>query len=72
MRYTEFRDLIVNALREHPHGLTWAELRTKLDLPYDRPCPSWLNRMEMETGLSRRKGVRNSFIWQIQQNKEGV
>jgi hypothetical protein len=56
MRYVDFRDIIQKELRKNPAGLTWAELRERLDLPYERPCPTWVRRMEQEVGLSRAKG----------------
>jgi hypothetical protein len=35
MRYVDFRDVIREELRQNPAGLTWAELKERLDLPYD-------------------------------------
>lgn len=48
MRYVEFRDAIENRLRRSPEGLTWRQLRERLNLPYDRPCPTWTRRLEQE------------------------
>jgi hypothetical protein len=63
MRYTEFRDTIDGELRRTPAGLTWAELRDRLGLPYDRPCPSWTKRLEQEIGLTRTKGTGRALVW---------
>jgi len=43
MRFSEFKDAIDRELRRSPQGLTWLELRRRLKLPYDRPCPTWTN-----------------------------
>ena len=51
MRYVEFRDTIREALRRNPAGLTWMELKRRFNLPYDRPCPSWVKRLEDEVWL---------------------
>ena len=65
MRYVEFRDRIRKELRENPVGLTWAELRQRLDLPYRQPCPTWVRRMEEESGLVRAKGSGRAFVWKV-------
>jgi hypothetical protein len=65
MRYVEFESVIWEELVQHPEGLTWAELRERLDLPYDRPCPTWVRRMEQEVGLSRARGSGRAYVWKI-------
>ena len=65
MRYVDFRDLIQKELRRNPAGLTWAELRQRLDLPYDRPCPTWVQQMSREVGLSRSKGSGRAHLWRL-------
>ncbi len=65
MRYVEFRDAILQALRRRPAGLTWAELRDGLGLPYDRPCQSWVERMEKENGLTRTRGEGRAYVWKL-------
>ena len=65
MRYTEFRDAIQIALRQMPEGLTWVDLRDRLGLPYDRPCPTWTRQLEKEIGLSRVKGRARSLVWSV-------
>ena len=65
MRYNEFKELIQNELLNHPAGLTWMELRNQLDLPYKRPCPSWVGRMEQEIGLTRIRETKRAYIWKI-------
>ena len=65
MRYVEFKAAIDNELRGKPGGLTWAELRDQLHLPYERPCPNWTRRLEREIGLSRAKGSGRAFVWKV-------
>lgn len=65
MRYTEFRTAIQKELRRIPNGRTWAELRDSLDLPYERPCPSWTGRLESEIGLVRVRGAGRALLWKL-------
>jgi hypothetical protein len=67
MRYIDFRDSIRAELRRHATGLTWAQLRQRLDLPYDRPCPAWTQQLEREIGLTRMKGGNGSraLVWKM-------
>ena len=69
MRYVDFMDVIQEVLRQNPAGLTWAELKERLDLPYDRPCPTWVRRMEQEVGLSRVKGSGRAYVWKLRPEK---
>ena len=64
MRYLDFRSLIQEELRSNPDGLTWAELKGRLRLPYTTPCYTWIARMEQEIGLSRSRGPRG-MIWRV-------
>src|SRR5687767_2523135 len=66
MRYADFRDSIREALRRNPAGLTWAQLRDLLSLPYDRPCPTWTKQLEREIHLSRGRGAAGrALVWRI-------
>ena len=65
MKYVEFRDAIRGALVKTPAGLTWTELRDHLGLPYERPCPEWVARLEREAGLSRAKGAGRAHVWRV-------
>ncbi len=65
MRYVEFRDTIAGELRTTPEGLTWVELRDRLELPYDRPCPTWTRQLEEEIGLMRVKGDGRALLWKV-------
>jgi hypothetical protein len=63
MRYTDFRDRIRRELRRNRGGLTWTELRQRLDLPYTHPCPEWTEQLEEDIGLRRVKGAGKALIW---------
>jgi hypothetical protein len=65
MRYVQFRNAIKKELLESRAGLTWAELKERLDLPYKQPCPEWVKRMEEEDGLSRARGTGHAYVWRI-------
>jgi hypothetical protein len=65
MRYTEFRDSIHKELRRNRSGLTWAQLQQRLELPYDRPCPTWTKQLETEIGLKRVKGNGRALTWKV-------
>jgi hypothetical protein len=65
MRYVEFRDAIKSELRRVPAGLTWADLKKRLKLPYDSPCPEWVNQMEQEIGLSRERDSGRALTWRL-------
>ena len=65
MRYIEFKALIRSELTKHPAGLTWAELKNNLNLPYNRPCPTWIKQLEAEIGLTRSKGMQRAYIWKL-------
>jgi hypothetical protein len=68
MRYVEFRNAIEEVLLENRAGLTWAELKERLNLPYKQPCPEWVKRMEEEAGLSRARGMGRAYVWRIRPN----
>ena len=65
MRYIDFKNVIHQELRRNAAGLTWAQLRQKLKLPYDRPCPAWTKQLEQEIGLRRTKGDGRALVWRV-------
>ena len=65
MRYQDFRNTIRAELRRTPTGLTWAQLQARLALPYARPCPTWVKRLEQEIGLTRTKGPHAAYLWKL-------
>ena len=66
MKYIEYRAALERELRRATEGLTWVELRERLALPYERPCPEWTRRLEEEIGLVRRKGEGRALVWELQ------
>ena len=65
MRYLQFRALIHEELAQTPEGRTWAELRDRLNLPYDRPCQTWVARLEQEIGLRRTRTSGSELVWKL-------
>lgn len=67
MRYEEFKAAIRRELSVEREGLTWAELRERCGLPYERPCPTWTRRLEGEIGLTRRRrpGSGRALVWSV-------
>jgi hypothetical protein len=65
VKYIQFRTLIQKVLLTHPAGYTWKELRDKLDLPYDQPCPTWVKQLEEDIGLFRVRETGRAYIWKI-------
>jgi hypothetical protein len=65
MRYEEFREAIRRGLAGRPNGFTWKELRERLSLPYERPCPTWVARLEREIGLVRARGESAAHVWSV-------
>ena len=70
MRYSEFKEIIQNELLKYPDGLTWIELKINLNLPYNRPCQTWIMQMEQEIGLMRVREIKRAYIWKITLEKE--
>ena len=53
MTYNEFRDSIAEVLRSSPKGLSWTEIKEKLELPQKVPNNLWVRTMENDVGLLR-------------------
>jgi hypothetical protein len=66
MTYIDFRSRIEQALMSSPAGLTWSELKTRLDLPYEKPCYTWIARLEQDIALTRWREGR-SIVWKLNQ-----
>lgn len=63
MKYDEVKRLIEGELERRPDGLTWIELRERLDLPYERFCPEWTRCLEAEIGLVRERRGGRALTW---------
>ncbi len=59
--YEEFKNSIKNILERHPSGLTWTQIRDKLNLPQKYPNNLWVRKMEKEIGLARIKIGKISY-----------
>jgi len=53
MAYAEFRDSIAGVLKSSPKGLSWTEIKEKLELPQKVPNNLWVRTMENDIGLLR-------------------
>jgi len=71
MTYMEFKEAIRARLLAAPAGMTWKQLKSELRLPYDRPCPEWTRRLELEIHLARRKQTGNALVWSLGQRAPG-
>jgi hypothetical protein len=65
MRYADFRNVIQKELSRNSSGLTWPQLKGRLHLAYERPCPEWIGRLEKEIGLSRTRAAGRAHIWRL-------
>lgn len=65
MTFLRFRELIHQELRQHPDGLSWVELRERLHLPYERPCPAWVRQLEQQISLRRVRGTGRAKVWTV-------
>jgi antitoxin component of MazEF toxin-antitoxin module/uncharacterized protein YeaO (DUF488 family) len=60
--YEEFKNSIKNILERHPSGLTWTQIRDKLNLPQKYPNNQWVIKLEKEIGLKRIK-IGSNLFW---------
>jgi hypothetical protein len=61
----EFREAVRVTLHQALEGLTWRELKRAAALPYERPCPTWVKRLEADIGLQRVKGPTRALRWTL-------
>jgi len=59
--YEDFKKSIKNILERHPAGLTWSQIRDKLNLPQKYPNNQWVRRLEQDIGLRRIRIGRDLF-----------
>ncbi len=62
MFYDEFKDSIKNILERHPAGLTWTQIRDKLNLHQKNPNNKWVRLLEKDIGLKRIK-IGGNLFW---------
>ena len=70
MRYEDFRDAVRDHLIRFSEGATWKQLRDALDLPYERPCPEWVKRLENDIGLHRKEKRGRALLWKLDAESE--
>ena len=59
--YDDFKKSVQNILERYPSGLTWTQIRDKLNFPQKYPNNQWVRRLEKEIGLKRIKTGRDLF-----------
>lgn len=67
--YEEFKDKISDLLSKNSQGHTWNEIREELKLEIKVPNNKWVNRLEREIGLKRRK-EGGTVYWYL--DKKGI
>lgn len=65
MNYEEFRDKIETILHENPNGLTWSQIKERLNLPQKVPNNQWVARLEKDINLIREKQEKSVLIWRL-------
>jgi len=53
--YEDFKKSVKNILERHPSGLTWTQIRDKLNFPQKYPYNQWVKKLEQDIGLKRIK-----------------
>jgi uncharacterized protein YeaO (DUF488 family) len=59
--YEDFGKSIKNILERHPSGLTWTQIRDKLNLPQKYPNNKWVRKLERDINLKRIKTGQFSY-----------
>lgn len=62
--YEKFKIQIEAILKAEPKGLTWTEIKQRLNLPQRVPNNRWVRQMEMDIGLTRTKEARGT-VWRL-------
>ncbi len=65
--YEDFKSSIKNILERHPSGLTWTQIRDKLNLPQKFPNNQWVERLRKDIGLKKIKMGENAY-WNFEYN----
>lgn len=64
VRYEEFRQKVLKLLMDQPEGLTWMEIKVKLNLPQRVPSNKWVSMLERDIGLVRIKEAKG-IVWRL-------
>jgi len=71
MSYLDFKEKILALLKTEPNGLSWTEIRQKLQLPQKVPNNLWVSMMEKDIGLLRRLDNKTAkIIWKLESSKK--
>jgi len=62
--YGKFRTQIERILKVEPEGLTWTEIKQRLNLPQKVPNNRWVRKMEKDIGLER-KTIKGKTYWKL-------
>ena len=62
--YEKFKIQIEAVLKAESKGLTWTEIKQKLNLPQRVPNNQWVRMMEKDIGLTRTKEARG-IVWKV-------
>lgn len=65
--YEDFRDEVEQILNSEPEGLSWTEIKERLQLSQRTPYHKWVKKMEKDIGLARRK-KGGKTIWKLKKN----
>lgn len=63
--YSDFKETIEKLLKRFPIGLTWLEIKEKLNFPQKVPNNKWVKQLESDIGLKRIK-IENKTIWKLE------
>jgi len=71
MSYLHFKEKIFALLNTEPEGLSWTEIRQRLQLPQKVPNNLWVSMMEKDIGLVRMLDNKTAkVIWKIEGAKK--
>ena len=62
--YEKFKTQIEAILKVEPEGLTWTEIKQRLNLPQRVPNNQWVRKMEKDIGLKRTRQARG-IVWRV-------
>jgi len=66
MSYQDFKEKVSALLSTEPEGLSWTEIRRKLQLPQKVPNNLWVRMMEKDLGLLRQLDNKTArVIWTL-------
>lgn len=62
--YEKFKTKIEAILKAEPEGLTWTEIKQRLNLPQRVPNNRWVRQMEEDIGLIRER-IKGRIHWRL-------